>query len=169
MLSRIGAQQLARQLWMQTHQIIHTHAHTHTHSASLLLLLCYSLSLKGCWAGLRPKGWQPVHSQLVFLEWGGKSHVRLPRAGGRWGPGRCRPYLASHSSAKPGPGGAVGGGWGGRRHLHASLEHGGPSLFVERRFLLAKILDTRPVFPLGAEEHVQQKQQAVSIRNSLIL
>ena len=50
-----------------------------------------------------------------------------------------------------------------------SLEHSGPSLLVERHFLLVKILDTRAVVPLGAEEHAQQKQQANSVRNSLIL
>ena len=55
------------------------------------------------------------------------------------------------------------------RHLHASLEHGGPSLFAERCFLLAKILDMQAMVPLGAEEHIQQKQRANSVRNSLIL
>ena len=39
--------------------------------------------------------------------------------------------------------------------MHASLEHGGPSLFAERHFLLAKILDMRAVLPV---DHVQQKQ-----------
>ena len=34
--------------------------------------------------------------------------------------------------------------------MRASLEHGGPSLFVERHFLLAKIPNTRAVVPLGA-------------------
>ena len=54
--------------------------------------------------------------------------------------------------------------------MRASLEHGGPSLYAERHFLRAKILDTRGVVPLDAEEHVQQKQRGNSnVRNSLIL
>ena len=53
--------------------------------------------------------------------------------------------------------------------MQASLEHSGPSLFAEWHFLLAKIFDTRAVVPLGAEEHVQQKQRANSMQNSLIL
>ena len=36
----------------------------------------------------------------------------------------------------------------------ASLEHSDPSLFAERHFLLAKILDMQAVVPLGAKEHV---------------
>ena len=39
----------------------------------------------------------------------------------------------------------------------ALLERDGLSPFAERHFLLAKILDTRAVVPLGTKEHVQQK------------
>ena len=53
--------------------------------------------------------------------------------------------------------------------MRVSLEHGGPSLFAERHFLLAKILNTQAVVPLGTKVHVQQKQRANSVQNSLIL
>ena len=36
--------------------------------------------------------------------------------------------------------------------MRASLEHGGPSLFAEWHFLLAKILNTQAVVTLGAKD-----------------
>ena len=65
--------------------------------------------------------------------------------------------MASHLSAKLGPGGVCKVVEEGEDNGTLHWSNVRPLLFAERHFLLAKIPDACAVVPLGAGEHVQQK------------